>query len=258
MVKQASSPRVLRAALAALAIALTPAAAFADALVDNVTGLTLDKNGKVVRFTGLLLTPDGKVVKLLGAKDKRPEKLDWRADMKVRVMLPGFVDSHGHVMALGFRQIELDLATTKSLDEARSRIAAYVAANPERKWILGGGWNQESWALGRFPTAADMDTAVSDRPVVMERADGHALWANSAAMKAAGITAKTVSPPGGRIEKVGGQPSGVFVDAAMQLIQKAVPQPLAKDRNAAFLKAQNELLSHGITATADMGTTLDE
>ncbi len=258
MVKQASFPRILRVTLTALAIALTPAAAFADALVDNVTGLTLDKDGKVVRFTGLLLTPDGKVVKLLSAKDKRPEKLDWRADMKGRVLLPGFVDSHGHVMALGFRQIELDLGSTKSLDEAKSRIAAYVAANPERKWILGGGWNQESWALGRFPTAADMDAAVSDRPVVMERADGHALWANSAAMKAAGITAKTVSPPGGRIEKVGGQPSGVFVDAAMALIQKAIPQPLAKDRNAAFLKAQNELLSHGITATADMGTTLDE
>ncbi|MEG3091019.1 amidohydrolase [Sphingomonas sp. PB1R3] len=258
MAKLAFSSRILRTTLTALAIALTPAAALAEALVDNVTGLTLDKDGKVVRFTGLLLTPDGKVVKLLSAKDKRPEKLDWRADMKGRVMLPGFVDSHGHVMALGFRQIELDLAPTKSLDEAKGRIAAYVAANPERKWILGGGWNQESWALGRFPTAADMDAAVSDRPVVMERADGHALWANSAAMKAAGITAKTVSPAGGRIEKVGGQPSGVFVDAAMALIQKAIPQPLAKDRNAAFLKAQNELLAHGITATADMGTTLDE
>ena len=248
----------MRLLLAVAAALLSAAPALADSLVDNVTGMTLDKDGKVVHFNGLLMTPDGKVIRLLQPNDKRPEKLDWRADMKGKVLLPGFIDAHGHVMDLGFRDVELDLSGTKSLDEATAKIAAYVAANPERKWILGGGWNQEVWGLGRFPTAADLDAVVSDRPVWLARADGHASWANSAAMKAAGITAKSVSPAGGRIEKTGTIPNGVFVDSAMALVAKAVPQPLPKDRDAAFLKAQATLLSLGITATADMGTSLDD
>ena len=138
-----------------LPLLTTPLPAGADGLVDNVTGLTLDKDRKLVRFTALVVSPDGKVVRTLSGKDKRPDKLDWRADMKGRVLLPGFIDAHGHVAELGFRALELDLSGTKSLDEAKARIRAYVAANPERRWILGGGWNQETWGLGRFPTAAD-------------------------------------------------------------------------------------------------------
>ena len=240
-------------ALVALA---TPA--FADALVDNVNGMTLDKDGRVVRFNALLISPEGKVLKLLQASDKRPERLDWRADEKGKVLLPGFVDAHGHVMSLGFRALELDLSGTHSLEEAKAKIAAYAAANPERKWIVGGGWNQEAWGLGRFPTAADLDAVVSDRPVWLSRVDGHASWGNSAAMKAAGVTAKSVSPAGGRIEKTGTAPSGVFVDAAQSLVEKVVPQPLPKELDVAFLRAQETLLSYGITATADMGTSLDD
>ncbi|WP_267388357.1 amidohydrolase [Sphingomonas sp. GC_Shp_3] len=242
----------------ALVALLASSPAFADALVDNVNGMTLDKDGRVVRFNALLISPDGKVVRLLQAKDKRPERLDWRADEKGKVLLPGFVDAHGHVMELGFRSMELDLSQAHSLDEAKARIAAYAAANPERKWIVGGGWNQETWGLGRFPTAADLDSVVSDRPVWLSRIDGHASWGNTAALKAAGITNKSVSPPGGRIEKTGAAPNGVFVDAAQELVNKVVPQPLPKERDLAFLRAQETLLSYGVTATSDMGTTLDD
>ena len=263
----------MRAAMATLvfkttatALALTLASgtirsgvAYADGIVDNVNGMTLDKDGKVVRFQALLVTPEGKVGKLLSAKDKRPEKLDWRVDFKGKTLLPGMIDAHGHVMELGFRALELDLSDTKSLAEAQAKIAAYARANSEKAWIIGGGWNQEAWGLGRFPTAADLDAAVGDRPVWLARADGHASWGNSAALKAAGVTAKSVSPAGGRIEKgAGGQPAGVFVDAAQTLVAKVVPQPLGKDRNAAFLKAQTILLSYGVTATADMGTSVDD
>ncbi|TPG13077.1 amidohydrolase [Sphingomonas oligophenolica] len=247
--------RGIYASVLALALA---SPALADGLVDNVTGVTLDKDGRVVRFTGVLVTLDGKVTRLLSAKDKRPDKLDWRADMKGRVMLPGMIDAHGHVMELGFRALELDLSDTHSLAEAQAKIAAYAAANPERRWILGGGWNQEVWGLGRFPTAAELDVAVGDRPVWLSRADGHASWGNSAALKAAGVTAKSVAPAGGRIEKSGIQPSGVFVDAAQELVGKVVPTPLGKDRGAAFLKAQSILLGYGVTAIADMGTSLDD
>ena len=244
--------------LLAAAAALLPAPALADGLVYNATGVTLDKDGRVERFSALQVTRDGRVAKLLRTRDKLPDKLDWRVDMKGRVLLPGFVDAHGHVMELGFRALALDLSGTKSLAEAQAAIAAYAKANPERKWILGGGWNQESWGLGRFPTAAELDAVVSDRPVWLARADGHAGWGNSAALRAAGVTARSVSPPGGRIETSGGQPSGVFVDAAQELVQRVVPQPLAKERDAAFIRAQQLLLASGITATADMGTTLDE
>lgn len=244
--------------LLAAAAALLPAPALADGLVYNATGVTLDKDGRVERFSALQVTRDGRVAKLLKTRDKLPDKLDWRVDMKGRVLMPGFVDAHGHVMELGFRALALDLSGTKSLAEAQAAIAAYAKANPDRKWILGGGWNQESWGLGRFPTAAEIDAVVGDRPVWLARADGHAGWGNTAALRAAGVSARSVSPPGGRIETAGGQPSGVFVDAAQDLVQGVVPKPLAKERDAAFIRAQQLLLGSGITATADMGTTLDE
>ena len=230
----------------------------AGALVDNVTGITLDADGHVVRFTGLLLTPDGHVIRLLTAGDKRPERLDWRADMKGRVLLPGFIDSHGHVMDLGFQLLTLDLSDTHSLAEAQTRIRAYAAANPDRTWILGGGWNQEQWGLGRFPTAAELDAAVGDRPVALTRIDSHAVWMNSAAMKAAKVTAATKAPEGGRIERVDGKPSGIFVDMARHMVMAAVPEPRAADRDTAFVAAQEQLLARGITATDDMRTTLPD
>lgn len=247
------------AAIAALMLGLMGASpARADGLVDNVDGVTLDESGKILRFSALVVGRDGKVVQLLRDGDARPARLDWRADMKGKALIPGFVDAHGHVMELGFRALELDLSDTRTFAEAKAKIAAYVAANPDRKWIIGGGWNQEKWGLGRFPTAADLDEVVSDRPVWLARADGHASWANSAAMRAAGVTAKSATPPGGRIEKTGAEPNGVFVDAAQELVAKFVPMALPKERMAAFLKAQEALLSAGITATADMGTSLDD
>ena len=237
---------------------LVPTPALADGLIDNVNGITLTAAGKVERFTGLLITPEGKVAAVLGPKHKRPTKLDYKLDAKGQVMLPGLIDAHGHVMGLGFQALTLDLSDTRSLAEAQAKIAAYVAANPSRKWVIGRGWNQEVWGLGRFPTAADLDSIVSDRPVWLERADGHAGWANSAAMAIAGITDKSVSPEGGRIEKTGIKPNGVFVDAASDLINRHVPAILPRDRDNALMKAQANLLSLGITAIADMGTSVED
>lgn len=238
---------------AALILA-TPA--HADTLVDNVNGITLDQNGRLVRFTGLVIDRDGKVKQLLDRKDKRPERPDFKEDGKGRTLIPGLIDAHGHVMALGFQLMLLDLSETNSLAEAQTAIRAYAAENPEMPWIIGFGWNQEKWGLGRFPTAADLDAAVPNRPVWLQRVDGHAGWANSAAMTAAGITAATKVPEGGRIEMADGKPGGVFVDAAMALVDKAKPKPLARDLDRAFLLAQAKLLEQGITTITDMGTTI--
>ncbi len=251
---------------AALAL-LLPSAVAAETLIDNIKGITLDGEGRVQRFTGILIGDDGKIVRVLRAGEADPlavprkkrerEKAiaarpSYRIDGKGRVLMPGLIDAHGHVLALGWQKLSLDLSGTRSLAEAQARIAAYARDNPQRKWITGSGWNQELWGLGRFPTAAELDAAVPDRPVWLERVDGHAGWANGAALKAAGVTSRTPSPAGGKIE------NGVFVDAAMALVAKAVPQPLSKERDLAFVKAQEALLTLGITAIADMGTSVED
>lgn len=248
----------LPVSFALIAALLLPSPAFADALVENVDGMTLDEKGDVVRFNGIVIGDDGKIVKLLKRGDKRPERPEWKEDMKGRTVIPGMVDAHGHVMELGFRALALDLSATTSLVQAQEAIRRYALENATRPWLTGGGWNQEAWGLGRFPTAAELDAATGDKPTWLVRADGHAGWANSAAMRLAGITAATKSPSGGRIELVAGRPGGVFVDAAMSLIEKALPKPTPRDRNAAFIKAQDILLATGVTATADMGTSLDD
>ncbi|MDT8758736.1 amidohydrolase family protein [Sphingomonas psychrotolerans] len=241
--------------LAPLLALAAPVAARADGLIDNVNGMTLDDKGQVLRFTGLMINRDGKISLLLKSGERRPKKFDWKLDMGGKTMVPGMIDGHGHVMGLGAQLLRLDLSDTNSLDEALAKIRTYAAANPT-KWILGGGWNQERWKLGRFPTATELDSAVGDRPAWFERVDGHAAWANSRAIAAGGVTAATRDPNGGRIERAaGGKPAGVFVDAAMELINKAVPAPTPREHNAAFLAAQERLLSLGVTTAADMGTT---
>jgi predicted amidohydrolase YtcJ len=234
---------------AALLGMATPA--LADGWVDNISGVTLDAEGKAVRFAGLTITAEGKIGRILqrGEKVDRP---DWKFDGKGRTLLPGLIDAHGHVMGLGFATLTLDLSDTNSLAEAQAKISTYAMRYPDRKWIIGGGWNQERWKLGRFPTAAELDAVVADRPIWLERADGHAGWANSAALRAAGVTAATKAPPGGAID------GAVFVDRAVQLVTKALPAPLSKDRDLAFLKAQETLVSLGITSIADMGTSVDD
>ena len=246
----------MRLLLAAAFAVLAAPAAFADGLIENVNGITLDKDGKVVRFTGLLIGRDGKVSQLLTPRDKAPKQLDFRHDGKGLTMLPGLIDAHGHVIGLGFAALTLDLSGTNSLEEAQAAIRGYAAKYPDRRWIIGRGWNQEKWGLGRFPTAADLDVAVVDRPVWLERVDGHAGWANSRALEIAGITAATKSPAGGRIEMVDGKPSGIFVDMASELVAKHVPAPRPVERDLALAEAQQALLKVGVTAVADMGTTV--
>ncbi|TRD10742.1 amidohydrolase family protein [Erythrobacter insulae] len=248
----------LTAIAAYAALAAVPAAA--DTLVDNVDGITVDQDGEVIRFTGLVFDDEGKVRDVLMRGDDRPDDVDFALDGKGRVMLPGMIDAHAHVMGIGFGALLLDLSDTTSLEGALAKIDAFAKDNPGRPWILGRGWNQEKWGLGRFPTAEELDAIVSDRPVWLQRVDGHASWANTAAMERAGVTAADKDPVGGRIIRKAGsrEPAGVFVDAAEALVNKVVPEPRPEDRDAALAKAQEILLSNGITAVADMGTSIED
>jgi predicted amidohydrolase YtcJ len=241
----------MRKTLVALAALLTSTSALADTLVTNANGIQVDASGKLEHFTGILIGDDGKVKRLLHG-----EMLKLRdttvIDAKGQTVMPGLIDAHGHVMALGFTAMQLDLSGTRSLAELQQRLKDYAAANPDARWILGRGWNQELWPDKRFPTAADIDAVVSDRPVWLGRVDGHAAIANSAAIQAAGFSLNTQAPAGGRIE------NGLFVDAAMSLIESKIPAPTAAEQDAAFAKAQQLMLANGLTAAADMGTTPDE
>src|SRR5205823_6163135 len=132
------------------------------------------------------------------------------------------------------------------LSDMQQRHREYAAAHPKNAWVVGFGWNQELWPEKRFPTAADLDAIVPDRPVVLERVDGHAVVTNSAAMKAAGVTAQTPVPTGGRIE------NGLFLDTARQLIDKAIPPRTPQQSDEALAKAQEQLLAVGVTAVGSM------
>ncbi|PLK25503.1 amidohydrolase [Novosphingobium sp. TH158] len=249
----------MKRAAIALAALLFAGPALADTLLDNVDGLTLDEKGQVQRLTGIVFSADGRIVQVLKRGDKRPARTDYYIDGKGRVLMPGLIDAHVHVMDIGIAAMTLDLSGTKSLAEAQAAIARFAAQHPERKWIIGRGWNQEQWKLGRFPTAAELDSVVKDRPVWLGRVDGHAGWANSAALAAAGVTAATKDPAGGRIERgAAGQPSGVLVDNAMALVDRQVPKPRPAERDLALDKAQDLLASKGVTAVADMGTTIED
>ncbi|HUG44893.1 MAG TPA: amidohydrolase [Sphingomicrobium sp.] len=247
----------MRYGLIALSAALLSSPALADTLIDNANGVQVDIFGKLQRFTGLLIGDDGKVVRRLAAGEARPEAA-MVIDAGGRILLPGMIDAHGHVMGLGLAATQLDLVATASLAQLQQRLAEHAAASPGGSWILGRGWNQELWPDRRFPTAADLDSVVADRPVVLERVDGHALVVNSAALKAAGIVDSTQDPAGGRIERDStGKATGLLIDAAGDLVSAKIPPADEAKLDQAFAKAQQALLAKGITATADMGTDVD-
>ena len=244
--------------LAALAIALLPAPAISTTLIENARGIQITADGKLDRFTGLVINDQGKIVQVLrGTSAGVVVPIDRRVDAGGRTLLPGLIDAHGHVIALGLAALQLDLVGTSSVGDLQQRLRGYSASHKDDPWITGRGWNQELWSEARFPTVADLDAAVSDRPVSLERIDGHALVVNSAALRAAGITAATKDPVGGKIERdASGNPTGLLVDAAMELVSSKVPPPSEQVMAQALARAQDALLSTGITATADMGTSV--
>lgn len=235
----------------ALAAALLASAAHASTLIDHANGIQVDPSGNVQHFTGLLIGDDGKVVRVVHSGEPLPTATTT-VDAHGQTLLPGFIDAHGHVMGLGFEALQLNLTGTSSLEDLKQRLRDYAAAHPDVRWIIGTGWNQELWPVKNFPTSADLDSVVSDRPVVLERVDGHAIVANSAAMKAAGVTAATQAPPGGRIE------NGLFVDAARGLIENSIPAPTTSEMDAALDKAQEILLGFGVTGVGAMSVSADD
>jgi hypothetical protein len=224
-------------------------------LIAHVHGYTLTDDG--LREFGALAFEGGKVLATGDSAELRKRyPTAGFIDGRGMTLLPGLIDAHGHVLDLGLQATQIELSDTQSLPQAQARIRAYAKANPDRRWLLGSGWNQVKWKLGRFPSAAELDAAVSDRPVLLWRVDGHAEWLNTAALHAAGITKSTPDPAGGRIERsADGSPTGVLVDGAMDLADKSLPEFSNAERHAALKAALEQMNAVGLTSVGDAGDT---
>ena len=239
-------------------VAAASTAVAAPTLITNIHGYTL-ANGQIQQFDAMAFDA-GKVLatgsrSALAAKFPHIQSIDGGGN----TLLPGLIDAHGHVTSLGEFGTRVGLFETTSLQEAQARIKAFAAANPRSPWIEGGGWNQVNWKLGRFPTAADLDAAVSDRPVALSRVDGHARWLNTQALRAAGIDKTSKDPEGGRIElDAQGNPTGILVDNAQSLLRSIIPAPSDAERRSTLTAALANLNAVGLTSVGDAGVNARE
>ena len=178
-----------------------------------------------------------------------------RIDLAGASAFPGFVDSHCHLTEIGLLDFQLNLTGTASVEDLKQRLRAFATAHLTG-FIVGGGWIETHWPEHRFPTAADLDAVVSDRPVALRRSDGHALVANTKALELAGVTASTADPSGGRILKDdGGKPSGMLIDKAQALVDRHTPAPSLEVKGQALSNALKLYASRGWTGAHFMSAT---
>jgi predicted amidohydrolase YtcJ len=175
-------------------------------------------------------------------------------DLRGAAAYPGFIDAHAHLLGLGNALRSVNLVGAPSYEEIVSRVVARARVTPEGQWVTGNGWDQNRWPVKEFPTHDALSRAVPDHPVLLDRVDGHAVLANASAMRAAGISARTRDPVGGRIVRdARGNPTGVFVDNAMSLVSNAVPTPTPAQLSELLHSAAVESNRWGLTEVQDMG-----
>jgi predicted amidohydrolase YtcJ len=168
-------------------------------------------------------------------------------DLQGQTVVPGLTDSHYHIFGVGEREITLNLEKTASLGDFLARVKDRVGFSKPDQWVTGRGWIETFWRPPTFPTRADLDRIASNNPVFLERADGHAAVANSAALKIAGIDKNTPDPFGGQIlkDKQTGEPSGMLLDNAMELVEKKIPALTPTEQERAFLLGVERSLELG-------------
>ncbi|WP_412972365.1 amidohydrolase [Glaciecola sp. MF2-115] len=226
--------------------------------IENVKGYTLNQHGKLVTFKNIAFEDDF----IVGINlPQAPKGITNKIDGNGKVMLPGLIDAHGHILGLGQNLLEVDLRGSSSEDEAVKRILAFVSQHEadstkddKSQWIIGDGWNQVLWPSKEFPSKASLDAVIKNRPVVLSRVDGHAVWVNSVALELAGIDANTPSPSGGEIVKdENGQPTGLLIDNAEDLVTRLIPKPNLEQLSLQLDTATDHLLALGITSAHDAG-----
>lgn len=223
-------------------------------LITNINGYTpAGTNHKVTPFNWFAFD-QGKITAIgLNGQSEQPKNCQ-EIDGKGQYILPGLIDSHGHVSGLGNEMLRVMLRGVKSEKAAAQMVKEFADKNPKSRWILGRGWNQVLWLNKTFPTKKSLDETGVKRPVWLRRIDGHAAWANSEALRLAGITKDTPDPPGGKIERdANGEATGVLIDYAMALVERKIPPTSSLELEYAFDKAYEHLLSLGITSVHDAG-----
>lgn len=201
----------------------------AELILKNGAVYTLNK---AQPWAGAAAVAGGKIVFVGSNSDVKKYRGEGTKilDLAGKMVLPGFQDSHVHLISGGMELEQCNLNDLQTKEEILARIRAYAAENPNKNWIVGGGW-----ALPVFPEAnpskEELDAVVSGRPVFLSAADGHSAWVNTRALEIAGVTAKTADPKNGRIERkaVTGEPSGALREEAMGLVGRLIPEPAAEE-----------------------------
>jgi predicted amidohydrolase YtcJ len=223
-------------------------------LLTNGRIYTLDAADSVV---DTLVVRDGRIVFAGRRAEANLPDAEETIDLQGRAVLPGLVDGHAHLMGLARARMTLSAAGALSEEEVAQRVAAAAARARPGEWILGRGWDQTRWSSRRFPTRATLDRAAPANPVALTRVDGHATWASSLALREAGINAETPDPTGGLIVKdERGEPTGLLIDTAQRLVQRAQPPPSPEQFDRAVEDAIAECLAKGLTGIHEMGVDL--
>ncbi|MGY1807060.1 amidohydrolase [Blastococcus sp. SYSU D00669] len=174
-----------------------------------------------------------------------------RIDLDGRTVVPGFVDAHVHPVSAGLAMRACDLSGAHDAEDARRLVARYAAAHPQRPWITGGGWSME-WFPAGTPSRALLDHVVPDRPALLVNRDGHGAWANTAALRLAGLGAGTPDPEDGRIEReADGSPQGTLHEGAVDLVARCQPVPGEEELLEGLLLGQRSLHAVGVTGWQD-------
>ncbi len=207
-----------------------------------MTGRNTRLDALLIRDNIIIDTGDKKTL------EKKHEPIDHYVDLKGRTLLPGFNDSHMHLLAFGESLQLCKLEGTGSIAELKERVHLF-AKSTEDFWIVGRGWNQDYFLEGKLPSASDLDAVVPDRPVVLSRACGHILVCNSIALEAAGISKNTLQPAGGAFDvDHEGRPTGILRENAMALVFSKLPEPSEEKLENAIIAGAEYALSQGFTS----------
>jgi predicted amidohydrolase YtcJ len=225
-------------------------------LVHNARIYTADTGFTLIESGAMALSDEGEIVALGDSEPMiRMFPEAKQVDLKGQTVLPGLIDSHGHLSGLALSFTRANLVGTSSKVEVMSRLSEFAADLPEGEWLLGRGWDQNDWPEQAFPNRQDLDAEFPNRPVWLRRIDGHAAWGNSLALAQADRDLSgDWQPQGGVIHRdESGQPTGVFVDGAISLVESAVPAVSRDTYSAALDQAVQTLIGLGITGVHDPG-----
>jgi predicted amidohydrolase YtcJ len=223
-------------------------------LLTSARVYTMDRAGSIVDS---LVVRAGRIVFAGRRGDVSLPAGEPVVDLGGRAVLPGLVDGHAHLMHLARARLSLRVGQLTSEAEVARVVAEAAASAGPGKWLTGRGWDQTEWAGERFPDRRSLDRVAPANPVALVRVDGHATWANSAALAIAGVTRATADPSGGRIVKdERGEPTGVLIDAAQDLVRSVVPPPSDERTDEAVAGALAECAAKGLTGIHEMGTDL--